>query len=396
LNSPPSEKGKSVPPKLPPKSPNQKPLPKSPKQEKGDPLKSPSEKDPPKSSASLNHRESFPIKSNSKNNNQRPRKSTRTEVPKEIPLETNPEPPIISPKPKDEIDYYAILDIPRDATPAQIKKAYYQKARDYHPDKNENPQAEEIFKLISEAYNILSDDNKRQLYDKYGLEGVKASEQGVPDPSVIFKMIFGCGSFDDIFGELNFVLMFEINPDTMSEEEIINTLEKKNKERKEKLIEQLLKKLDPFITGEDKGFKSQMGDITEKLDSPGGPALLSSIGYVYLQEAKKNLSRYFGIQSWFAGLEEKGHELKQSFSLISSIVKLQVAHERLEQEGENQQIMNDIMSQGLSTIWKIGLLEIESTVRDVCQTVLNVPEKNIKKEKSGSLRRIRQIIQKRS
>jgi len=162
-------------------------------------------------------------------------------------------------------------------------------------------------------------------------------------------------------------------------------LKRKNKERKEKLVEALLKKITSWIEGTDKGFKSQMEDIFEKLESPGGPALLSSIGYVYIQEAKKNLSRYFGIQSWFAGLEEKGHELKQSFSLISSIVKLQVAHERLEQEGENQQLVNDIMSQGLSTIWKIGLLEIESTVRDVCQTILSFPDKIIKRKRAEAL-----------
>jgi curved DNA-binding protein CbpA len=275
------------------------------------------------------------------------------------------------------------LEMPQ---PHKLKKAYYQKARDFHPDKNENPQAEEIFKLISEAYNILSDENKRQVYDKFGLEGVRASEQGAPDPSILFKMIFGCGSFDDIFGELNFVGIFDMNPELMSDEEIMKNLEKKNKERKDKLMEFLLKKLNPFIDGEDKVFKSQMEDISEKLESPGGPALLSSIGYVYIQEARKNLGRYLGIQSWFAGLEEKGHELKQSFSLISSIVKLQVAHERLEQAGEqNQQLVNDIMSQGLSTIWKIGLLEIENTVREVCQGTLNVQDKLQKKKRAEAL-----------
>lgn len=62
-------------------------------------------------------------------------------------------------------------------------------------------------------------------------------------------------------------------------------------------------------------------------------------------------------------------------------MKLQVAHEKLEQGGEqDEQLVNDIMSQGLSTIWKIGLLEIESTVREVCQVVLSVNDKVAKRK----------------
>jgi len=104
-----------------------------------------------------------------------------------------------------------------------------------------------------------------------------------------------------------------------------------------------------------------------------------------------------GIQSWFAGLEEKGHELKQGLSLVSSIVKLQVAHERLEQAGEqNQQLVNDIMSQGLSTIWKLGLLEIENTVREVCQSVLSTPDKNLKKKRAEALEELGKIYKSES
>jgi DnaJ-class molecular chaperone len=192
-------------------------------------------------------------------------------------------------RPKDAIDFYEILEVPRDATTAQIKKAYYQKARDFHPDKNDNPQAEEMFKLVSEAYNILSDDNKRQVYDKFGLEGVRANEQGVPaDPSLIFKMIFGCGTFDDVFGELSLLGMFgDPGVENMTEEEMEAYLDKKNQEKKDKLVEALLAKLQLFISGEDKNFKSQEADINEKLESPGGPGLLSSVAYIYIQEAKK-------------------------------------------------------------------------------------------------------------
>jgi len=104
-----------------------------------------------------------------------------------------------------------------------------------------------------------------------------------------------------------------------------------------------------------------------------------------------------GIQSWFAGIEEKGHEIKQSFSLISSIVKLQVAHEKFEQAGaQDEQLVNDIMSQGLSTIWKIGLLEIESTVREVSQSVLSIPDKNLRKKRAEALEDLGKIYKRES
>lgn len=73
-------------------------------------------------------------------------------------------------------DYYKILGIPRSATDDEIKKAYRKLALRYHPDKNKSPNAEEKFKEVAEAYEVLSDKSKRDLYDKYGEEGLKGGE----------------------------------------------------------------------------------------------------------------------------------------------------------------------------------------------------------------------------
>jgi molecular chaperone DnaJ len=74
-------------------------------------------------------------------------------------------------------EYYSILDVPRDATADQIKKAYRKMAVKYHPDKNQNnKEAEKKFKEISEAYEVLSDDQKRALYDKYGKAGLEGPQ----------------------------------------------------------------------------------------------------------------------------------------------------------------------------------------------------------------------------
>lgn len=74
-------------------------------------------------------------------------------------------------------DYYKILGIPSGANEDEIKKAYRKMALKYHPDKNKEPNAEEKFKEIAEAYDVLSDPKKRSLYDQYGEEGKKVAGQ---------------------------------------------------------------------------------------------------------------------------------------------------------------------------------------------------------------------------
>jgi molecular chaperone DnaJ len=103
-----------------------------------------------------------------------------------------------------EKDFYKILGIGRTATENEIKKAYRQLAMQYHPDRNpENKEAEERFKEISEAYQVLSDPQKRNNYDRFGRSGVKSAGfnnmGGFVDPFDIFRDVFG-GGFGDIFG----------------------------------------------------------------------------------------------------------------------------------------------------------------------------------------------------
>lgn len=68
-------------------------------------------------------------------------------------------------------DYYDILGIKKSASEDEIKKAYRKQALKYHPDKNKSPGAEDKFKEIAEAYDVLSDPKKKDIYDRFGEEG---------------------------------------------------------------------------------------------------------------------------------------------------------------------------------------------------------------------------------
>ena len=79
-------------------------------------------------------------------------------------------------------DYYKVLEITKSASQEEIKKAYRKKALQYHPDKNPgNADAEKRFKEISEAYEVLSDEKKRQIYDRHGKEGLSGAGMGAHD-----------------------------------------------------------------------------------------------------------------------------------------------------------------------------------------------------------------------
>ncbi len=96
-----------------------------------------------------------------------------------------------------ETKLYDTLGVSPDATPAQLKKAYRKMALKYHPDKNHEPGAAEKFKDITSAYQILSDDRKREIYDQVGEEGLKGNggmgDMGGMDGSDIFSQFFGFG-----------------------------------------------------------------------------------------------------------------------------------------------------------------------------------------------------------
>ena len=97
-------------------------------------------------------------------------------------------------------DYYEVLGVDKGADDATIKRAFKRLAIKYHPDRNKDPGAGDKFREINEAYQVLSDPQKRSAYDQYGFAGADGSQAGGGNP-------FGGGGFSgadfsDIFGDI--------------------------------------------------------------------------------------------------------------------------------------------------------------------------------------------------
>lgn len=98
-------------------------------------------------------------------------------------------------------DYYEVLGVSPDASADEIKRAWRQAALKYHPDRNENTDAEAKFKEAAEAYEVISDPEKRQRYDQFGHEGLKGGGVNIHDFGAMdFRDIFDMFGLGDLFG----------------------------------------------------------------------------------------------------------------------------------------------------------------------------------------------------
>jgi DnaJ-class molecular chaperone len=117
-------------------------------------------------------------------------------------------------------DYYDVLSLDRDASATEVKRAFRRLARELHPDVNDHdPEAEEKFKAAAEAYEVLSDPERRRIYDAYGHEGLRSGSvapgaAGFGSIDEIFQAFFGGGGFG-----------FEVRRGPMRGQDLIHTVE---------------------------------------------------------------------------------------------------------------------------------------------------------------------------
>jgi len=185
----------------------------------------------------------------------------------------------------------------------------------------------------------------------------------------------------------------------VEEQEREAKLNKLQQERIENLVKKLSAKLEIWEKGDKKGFQALIEqDIKEKQEVPGGGSLLYILGYIYTQEAKQHLGRFFGIEAFFSEVAEKGHLIKETVSVAVSALEMQKMMQEAEKDGrlETEETQKRMMEKGMETFWKLGQLEIESIVRTVCEKQLRDPllSKKAKETRCYALKKMGEMYMK--
>ncbi|KAI9358496.1 X-domain of DnaJ-containing-domain-containing protein [Pilaira anomala] len=269
----------------------------------------------------------------------------------------------------------------------------------YHPDKNPNdPTAEDKFKKLSEAYQVLADPKLRKRYNEVGEENGIRPDGGFVDPEDFFKQSFGGDRFVDIIGEISIGKDMKEALETTEEEE--NDLSPEDKaarevqkveaeqarnlvrlKRVEILCEKLVAKLDLYTPNTEKEFIETVKKEAEDLKFEShGVELLHTIGFIYNMKVNQYSSKKFafGLGGMFHSVKEKSYifsqtvgTLRSAYDLQSTFGELQKAEENGISEEEKARLEETAAIKGLQAIWRGSKLEIESVLRDVCDEVLS-------------------------
>lgn len=288
------------------------------------------------------------------------------------------------------MEFYDVLGVETNATPAEIKKAYYVKAKLSHPDKNkDDPDAQAKFQKVGEAYQVLSDEKLRANYDAGGKDNVEHAPK--MDSGALYAMIFGSEKFEPIIGELKLASEMQAAASQFQFELEHHPKIKafKQTKREVKLAVNLAQKVQDYVDHHEDGgaaFKESIRlEAKELASTPFGGTLVTTIGVAYKEFALQAGAVLDSIQ---VGFTQTGRGMASRLSVASAGIRAAStasAIEKLKNKGGDKsvketdlspeeqeklkQYMTDISNHMLAAMWGISEMDIYSTLTKVCTKV---------------------------
>eukprot|EP01103_Thecamoeba_quadrilineata_P007678 TRINITY_DN17524_c0_g1_i1.p1 TRINITY_DN17524_c0_g1~~TRINITY_DN17524_c0_g1_i1.p1 ORF type:complete len:396 (+),score=74.43 TRINITY_DN17524_c0_g1_i1:71-1258(+) len=260
----------------------------------------------------------------------------------------------------DTDEYYTVLGVEATSSFDEIKRAYLAKARILHPDKNSDPDANEKFKLVCEAYQILSDDAKRQTYNKYGKVYMDQNIGFEPELGRLF------GQFGRVFGDIMSVLR-NLNQKMGDDQESFAD------QQSLQLSVALLQKIEPFLSDNVQVFTEEIEKEVKDLaqSTPRAGELLELVGYVYSQAYRGATSNR--ITSIWIGFEDTTRVYKSKFQILRQLVKLSLMQAQAA-ASDDVTAETECEAEGLRLMWILGKMLAERILRKACELVLTDAE----------------------
>jgi hypothetical protein len=291
-----------------------------------------------------------------------------------------------------DMKYYNALGIPVDAPDSKVKRAYYIKARKWHPDKNPSEEAKGKFQEIGEAYQVLGDEKLRAIYDRDGEEGLSADKTDAAveslDPSLIFTFLFGNDSFNDIVGRLQLVTQqLVVGADGNPATSIATYKELRELERRRvlRLALALRRRIEMYVAGNSEDAKAEWRKEGERLvEVRYGEELLNTVGRTYVLITTQVIGSFDEVMS----AKTKAFDMK-----YGAMKNAQKAAKKTQAGAQGQGGAEDSLPSMLEMMWSMTVIDITGTIKEVVMKLCKDTSvsSDIQKKRANAIKELGEI-----